>query len=143
MSHIGRQLRVLREEAELSQMQLANQLSTSKSSINMYERDEREPSFVMLETIADYFNVDIEYLLGRQQQRRLLTVHEGKVISAYRGKPELQPRVDKLLDVQPEKETAPSNDDAVLSVAARGTPRTDEQFDKIFNAEDTLEKSSD
>ena len=31
----------------------------------MYERGEREPSFEVLETIADYFNVDLDYLLGK------------------------------------------------------------------------------
>lgn len=30
----------------------------------MYERGEREPSFETLETIADFFNVDMNYLLG-------------------------------------------------------------------------------
>ena len=31
----------------------------------MYERGERQPNFEVLETIADFFNVDIDYLLGR------------------------------------------------------------------------------
>lgn len=31
----------------------------------MYERGEREPGFDALETIADYFNVDMDFLLGK------------------------------------------------------------------------------
>ena len=31
----------------------------------MYERGEREPNFETLEVIADYFNVDMDYLLGK------------------------------------------------------------------------------
>lgn len=31
----------------------------------MYERGEREPNFEKLERFADYFNVDIDYLLGK------------------------------------------------------------------------------
>ena len=31
----------------------------------MYERGERQPNFEVLEAIADFFNVDIDYLLGR------------------------------------------------------------------------------
>lgn len=31
----------------------------------MYERGEREPNFTTLEKIADYFNVDMDYLLGK------------------------------------------------------------------------------
>ena len=31
----------------------------------MYARGERQPNFEVLEAIADFFNVDIDYLLGR------------------------------------------------------------------------------
>ena len=35
----------------------------------MYERGEREPKFEMLENIADYFNVDMNFLLGKTNVR--------------------------------------------------------------------------
>ena len=31
----------------------------------MYERGEREPGLEMIETFADFFNVDLDYLLGK------------------------------------------------------------------------------
>lgn len=65
MAKFGERLRHLRTAHELSQMDLAKQLKTSKSSVNMYERCEREPSLEMLEKIADFFNVDLDYLLGK------------------------------------------------------------------------------
>lgn len=65
MATFSERLRCLRKERDLSQMDLAKQLSISKSSINMYERGEREPCFETLESIADYFNVDMDYLLGK------------------------------------------------------------------------------
>lgn len=65
MAKFGERLRHLRTSHELSQMDLAKQLKTSKSSVNMYERCEREPSLEMLEKIADFFNVDLDYLLGK------------------------------------------------------------------------------
>ena len=65
MSKFSERLRQLRTAADLSQMEFAKQIKTSKSSINMYERGEREPSFETLERIADYFNVDMDYLLGK------------------------------------------------------------------------------
>ena len=52
-------------ERRLSQQNLADQLGFSKSSVNMYERGEREPGLESMETIADYFNVDLDYLMGR------------------------------------------------------------------------------
>lgn len=66
MTMFAQRLKLLRKEASLSQQELANQLKcVSKSSINMYERGEREPGLETTEAIADYFNVDIDYLYGR------------------------------------------------------------------------------
>ena len=61
MVQFGDRLRTLRTEKGLSQMDFAKQIRISKSSVNMYERGEREPSFETLEVIADYFNVDMDY----------------------------------------------------------------------------------
>lgn len=65
MIKFGARLRQLRTSRNLSQMDFAKQIGVSKSSINMYERGEREPGLETLEKIADYFNVDMDYLLGK------------------------------------------------------------------------------
>lgn len=66
MAKFSDRLKLLRKDHNLSQMELARQIGCiSKSSVNMYERGEREPSFETLEAIADYFNVDLDYLLGK------------------------------------------------------------------------------
>ena len=65
MSKFSLRLRELRNSKDLSQQKFADIIGTSKSSINMYERGEREPGLETLETIADYFNVDLDYLLGK------------------------------------------------------------------------------
>ncbi|MCR5781351.1 MAG: helix-turn-helix domain-containing protein, partial [Clostridia bacterium] len=64
MSRFGDRLKLLRNEKGLSQQKLAERIGMSKSSVNMYERGEREPGLEILETLADIFNCDIEYLLG-------------------------------------------------------------------------------
>lgn len=64
-----KRLKSLREESGLSQSELAKLVQISKSSINMYERGEREPKFETLEILADYFNVDMNYLLGTSDIR--------------------------------------------------------------------------
>ncbi len=61
----GDVLKSLREERHLSQRQLADNLKVAYSTIGMYESGQREPSYEMLENIADYFNVDMNYLLGK------------------------------------------------------------------------------
>lgn len=65
MVKFNERLRQLRTAKDLSQFEFAKQIGISKSSVNMYERGEREPNFKMLEVIADYFNVDMDYLLGK------------------------------------------------------------------------------
>lgn len=65
MASFGQRLRELRNGHSISQSELAKHIGVSKSSINMYERDEREPGFETLEAIADYFNVNMDYLMGR------------------------------------------------------------------------------
>lgn len=65
MKKFGERLRQLRTARGLSQMDFSKLIQTSKSSVNMYERGEREPNFETLEKIADFFNVDMDYLLGK------------------------------------------------------------------------------
>ena len=63
MPNFNERLKLLRTEKNLSQQDLADQISLilggskscSKSSINMYERGEREPGFEMMEAFADFF----------------------------------------------------------------------------------------
>lgn len=57
-------LRELRTSRHLSQYQLARALQLSPSTISMIELGERKPSFEVEESIADYFNVDLNYLRG-------------------------------------------------------------------------------
>lgn len=69
MAKFCERLRHLRNEESWSQQYLAKLLEISKSSINMYERGEREPGLETLEAIADIFNVDMDYLLGKSDIR--------------------------------------------------------------------------
>lgn len=57
-------LRDLRLSNKLTQDELATRLRISKSAISMYENGRREPDLETLESIADYFNVDINRLTG-------------------------------------------------------------------------------
>lgn len=57
----------LRIKSGLTQQEMADKLKISRSSIGMYESGEREPSFELLEAIADFFNVDMNYLLGKKE----------------------------------------------------------------------------
>lgn len=65
MSKFNLRLKELRQQTGLTQQALADDLGISKSSVNMYERAEREPGLDLLETIANVFGVSVDYLVGK------------------------------------------------------------------------------
>ena len=58
-------IRELRKAKGISQIKMAMDLNTNQNTISRYETGEREPSINDLIKIADYFNVSVDYLLGR------------------------------------------------------------------------------
>ena len=65
MNPFAGRLRLLRREYGLSQQTLADKIGISKSSVNMYERGEREPGLETVAALADFFGADADYLLGK------------------------------------------------------------------------------
>lgn len=65
----GEILRKLREEENLSQVQLANILNITSQSLSQYELNKRIPDIEMIDNIASYFNVSIDFLIGRTNVR--------------------------------------------------------------------------
>lgn len=63
---IGKTLKELRESRKLNQKELAKILGLKHQTISAYESDSREPDFQMLNKIADFFSVTIDYLFGRE-----------------------------------------------------------------------------
>ena len=55
----------LRTQKSLTQERLAQEMGVSKSTIAMWETGDRHPSKEIYEQLADFFNVDIDYLYGR------------------------------------------------------------------------------
>ena len=69
-------LRLLREEIGYSLRDMANATGLARSTINMYENGNREPNFETLEMLADLFNVDMDYLLGKSEIKRRVSCDE-------------------------------------------------------------------
>jgi len=65
MRKIGDVIRDLREERHMSQQQLADALHVTRASIGNYESGLRVPKDDVKQAIADYFNVDMDYLYGK------------------------------------------------------------------------------
>lgn len=58
-------LKALRENKGLSQLQLALKLGLNQNTISRYENGQREADYQTLIMFADFFDVSIDYLIGR------------------------------------------------------------------------------
>ena len=80
MAKFNIRLRELRKSRGLSQQKLADYTKVTKSSINMYERGEREPSLETIEMFADFFNVDMDYIIGTSEVPNKALVSDWEVM---------------------------------------------------------------
>ena len=107
----------LRKEKGITQDEMSKDLGVSKSTVAMWETGKRMPSPELYEQIADYFNVDIDYLYGRTEFRqrvhydpdgnpqRTLSQEEEGLIGDFqklnpRGKAEARKRVSELTKLE-------------------------------------------
>ncbi|MDY6151230.1 MAG: helix-turn-helix transcriptional regulator [Eubacteriales bacterium] len=57
-------MKELRKEANLSQDQLGKKLGFSNQTVSFWESGKREPSLDALVSVAKYFDVSVDFLLG-------------------------------------------------------------------------------
>ena len=55
----------LRKTKNISMKELGNILGVTDEAIRLMEKSKRSPSFEVLCALADYFNVSLDYLVGR------------------------------------------------------------------------------
>lgn len=70
-STFGDRLKELRLERNLTQLELAQIFFISKSSVCKYEKGNNFPEASLLQKIADYFSVSVDYLLGKSDDRKI------------------------------------------------------------------------
>ena len=61
--NISKKIKQLREFANLTQQELADKLSISRSTLAGYESENKQPSYQVLAQIAEFFNVPTDFLL--------------------------------------------------------------------------------
>lgn len=76
---IGEKIARLRKEKGITQDEMAKHLDISRGALSMYEINKREPDTVTLKKIADYFDVTVDYLLGRSNHRKLTKKDEKDI----------------------------------------------------------------
>ncbi|MCM1227422.1 MAG: helix-turn-helix transcriptional regulator [Clostridium sp.] len=76
MVDFSKRLKELRQNAGLTQQQLAERIWVTKACISYYELSERDPSPEILVKIAKAFHVTTDYLLGLENKQHYLDVSD-------------------------------------------------------------------
>ena len=66
---IGQTIRDLRKLKKMSQSELAKVVGVSQTTVTAWETGKAEPSSSAISSLADYFNVTTDYLLGRPEKK--------------------------------------------------------------------------
>ncbi len=82
-------LKLLRKQNKLKQDEVASTLSIARSTYQSYEYGVAEPDVRTLIKLADFFQVSLDYLCGRQNNNTIfvdsLTEEQKKIVSLVRG----------------------------------------------------------
>lgn len=65
MPTFGERLKQLRIKTNITQKQMAQKLKITERAYQRYEGDTSTPHYHTLITLADYFDVSLDYLVGR------------------------------------------------------------------------------
>ncbi len=73
-------IRDLREDMDLRQSDLAEKTGIDQRTISNYETGKTAPDAYALIRLADFFDVSIDYLLGRTQQNLYTKERKNRII---------------------------------------------------------------
>ena len=65
MSNLYKNIKNLRISYGLTQKELAKKINVTQSLISKWENNYAEPSIYYLNVLADYFEITVDYLIGR------------------------------------------------------------------------------
>lgn len=74
----GKRLKELRESLNVSRKELCEIFGIAVSTLAGYESCHREPDYLTLCRLADYFQVTTDYLLGRTDNKNNVLVEDNK-----------------------------------------------------------------
>ena len=66
MMDVGKNIRKSRRQRNVTQIQLADRLKISRTTLSSYENDRRIPNIQMIWMIADVLDISIDELVGRR-----------------------------------------------------------------------------
>ncbi|BAH07571.1 helix-turn-helix domain-containing protein [Clostridium kluyveri] len=112
-------LKKLRNEKNLLQKEIAKKLKITTSAYGFYEQGKRTPDTEILNKIAEFYNVSIDYLLGRTNIRD----SADKITNSLNSNPELSEfwnslrnREDLQLLFKQTKDLSPKNINQIIRI---------------------------
>ena len=102
----GSILQKLRAEKKVSQQTVAEYIGVTKQAYSLYELGKRNPDNDMLYKISEYFDVSIDYLLGKSSIKNFSTLGKGIKIPVL-GKVQAGIPVEAIEDIIDYEEITP------------------------------------
>lgn len=136
----GQKLKTLRQNSNMTQLQLAERLRLSKANISKYESDTIQPNLETLSEISSVFHVPVDYLLGTEKTTPRKRVARLPVLgNVAAGVP-----IEAITDVEDFEEINldeyPSGEYVALRIKGRSMePRLLEGDVVIVRIQDTIE----
>lgn len=71
---------IIRKQKKLTQSEVADSLKITQATLSSYENGRTQPDFKTLIALADFYDVSIDYLLGRDNEKNLIVPDDKKEI---------------------------------------------------------------
>jgi len=117
-----KRLRELRKERKLTAREFGEKFSLAESTISGYETGARKPDLETVDKFADYFDVSVDYLMGRSNIR-----NPSGDFSQQRVDPEIAELLEKLQQKGTELEAT-----AILRTASKMNKEQLKDILKVF-----------
>ena len=103
-----KKIKELRNEHNITMKKLGEIVGVSESAISQYENGKRQPDIETLKVFADFFNVSIDYLLGKSDLRSPLDIPEhiegiANLVLRMRSDDEFSDIINKINELSPEQ----------------------------------------
>ena len=128
----GERLKSARMKSGITQKEAAKIFNITERAYQNYEMNKSTPNVALLLTIANYFNISIDYLLGREVSLentvQSLTPEEKLLLTAFRKNSDMKSAVFRLLGI--------SNPDEILVYrAARSIDHREPTIERMTSAD--------
>ena len=82
-----KKLSILLEEKNITQRELAEKINVTEVTISRYLSGERSPRIEIVSKIAEFFNVSIDYLFGKEEliNPNIDTSNDQRLVAFYEG----------------------------------------------------------